>query len=319
MWRMRRSLAIALPFMILLGSAVAAQASPAAPRIPRSGAYLGDYPKPDDWSKAGQKAEVRTLEADLGRKLDIDNFYHPWDNEFPTWRQRWDHRNGRIPMISWGGTHLNQILDGSHDPLLRDRADGLAALGGRVLLRWFYEMDAFIYDDDEIESPSQFIDAWRYVHDIFESRGANNVEWVWCPNASAFATGEAQQYYPGAAYVDWICADGYNWSPVRPNAEWTSFEDIFSAFYEWGVSKPRPLMVGETGVMENDPGDKAAWITAMGTTLREEYPEIKALVYFDGYATANFGGWYDWRLDTSDSSYDAFKDLARKRYFNPRR
>ena len=41
----------------------------------------------------------------------------------------------------------------------------------------------------------------------------------------------------------------------------------------------------------------------MATTIKTTYPEIKALVYFDAYASANFGGMYDFRVDTSASSY----------------
>jgi hypothetical protein len=298
---------------------LASQPAAAGERIPRSRTYLGAYVQPDDWSRAGQKAAVNDLEEDLGRKLNIDHLFYAWDgNAFPGWRQKWDRRHGRIPMISWGGTYLARILDGTHDALIRERADGLKEIRGRVLLRWFGEMDAGIYENDEIESPDQFVRAWRYVHDIFEVRGAGNVKWVWCPNAFAFGNGEAQQYYPGAAYVDWICADGYNWAPARQGAAWTSFRDIFSTFYSWASRRPRPLMIGETGVLENEPGDKGAWITAMGNTIKDVYPKIKALVYFDAQATANFGGWYDWRVDTSSSSYDAFKALARRPFFNPR-
>ena len=171
-------------------------------------------------------------------------------------------------------------------------------------------MDAVIYDNDEIQSPAQFVSAWRRMHDIFQSQGATNVQWVWCPNAYAFSTGEAQQMYPGDAYVDWICADGYNWAPARANSGWNPFRNIFSSFYAWGAPKAQPLMIGETGVMENGSGAKAAWISDMRNTIKYEYPEIKALVYFDAYSTANFGGWYDWRLDTSTSSFDAFRALA---------
>jgi glycosyl hydrolase family 26 len=291
----------------------------AAARARGTGALLGAYVQPEDWSKVGQKASINDLEDDLGRTLDVDHLFFKWNgNVFPNWRQRWDKRNGRIPMISWGGTYLADILDGSYDAMIRERANALKALRTRVFLRWFGEMDAAIYDGDEITSPEQFITAWRYVHDIFVAEGATEVKWVWCPNAFNFATGRSQQFYPGDDYVDWICADGYNWAPDLANASWNSFKDIFAAFYEWAEPKPQPLMIGETGVLENAAGDKAAWITRMGRTINRVYPDIKALVYFDAYATANFGGWYDFRIDTSTSSYEAFIALANKPFFNRR-
>jgi hypothetical protein len=307
--------------VILLGSLIwvgVSTSSPGAIAAPRErGHRIGAYVQPEDWSREGQKASVNQLEQDIGRRLGIDHLFFKWDRfEFPNWRQRWDRRHGRLPMISWGGTYLDGVLDGTHDALIRDRADRADRFGTRILLRWFGEMDAVIYENDEISSPEQFIRAWRYVHDIFEAEGATNVEWVWCPNASSFATGRAQQFYPGARYVDWICADGYNWHPAREGASWTSFRDIFAAFYRWAEPKPRPLMVGETGVLEDEAGDKAAWINAMGRTVKRAYPAIRALVYFDAYSTANFGGWYDWRVDTSTSSYEAFLDLANDPFFH---
>ena len=309
----RRGVLLALA---VLGTVVMAPgSSEGVPDPPASGASLGAYVRPDGWSRREQRASIHDLEAALGRRLDIDHLFYPWSTPFPGWRQGWDIANGRIPMISWAGTDLDQIVSGASDAILRERANGLSSLEGTVILRWFGEMDADVYDGREIASPAQFVTAWRRVHDIFVNRGATNVEWVWCPNASAFSTGEAQRFYPGDAYVDWICADGYNWAPARPNARWVSFRDVFASFYAWAADRSKPLMIGETGVLENGPGDKAAWITDMGDTIESVYPQIKALVYFDAYATANFGGWYDWRIDTSPGSFDAFRALAADPYF----
>ena len=313
----RHQLALIVVAGVLFGSVFTPRPSSAASTPPATGTYLGAYVQPDDWSRAGQEASMSAFESALGRKLSIDHTYFAWDStNFPNWRPGWDLQTGRIPMLSWGATRLDQVVNGASDAMIRDRATKLAALAGPVLLRWFAEMDAVIYDNDEIQSPAQFISAWRRVHDIFQSQGATNVQWVWCPNAYAFQTGEAQQMYPGDAYVDWICADGYNWSPARPGAGWNPFRSIFSAFYAWGAPKTQPLMIGETGVMEAGLGAKASWITDMGNTIKYEYPEIKALVYMDAYTTANFGGWYDWRLDTSTSAFDAFRTLAADPFFN---
>lgn len=281
-----------------------------------TGSLLGAYAQTSGGtSKVYQQTAVTNLESTLGRTFDVDNFYARWETDFNTWRPSWDVQNGRIPMISWNGTYLSQILNGSQDSLIRTRADGLKAAGGTVFLRWFWEMDADKEKGTRISSPSQYIAAWRRLHDIFTSEGATNVKWVWCPNAWSFSTGEAQTYYPGSSYVDWICADSYNWAPAR--GSWTSFSDMFAGFNAWASTQGKPLMVGETGVQERDPGEKAAWISAMQRSLKS-YPAIKALLYFDAYSTANFGGMYDWRLDTSTSSLAAFKGLAADPYFNQR-
>lgn len=318
---------IHLPAAVLLGLGLLSSASPSPSAVARphaepavavvAGAYLGAYVQPDGWSKAEVKEAITRLESNLGRRLDVSHLFYAWDGNFPNWKERWDLRKGRIPMISWRGTSLDAVLDGSHDELIRSRADRLGNLDGPVLLRWFAEMDAVVWER-EIGSPERFIRAWRYVHALVAERGATNVEWVWCPNAYAFDTGEAESFYPGDAYVDWICADGYNWAPERDGAAWASFESIFSSFYAWAAERGKPLMVGETGVLERDPREKAAWLSAIGATLETSYPAIEALVYFDSEATSNQGGWFDWRVDTSGSSFEAFKSLAAAAYFNVR-
>ena len=75
----------------------------------------------------------------------------------------------------------------------------------------------------------------------------------------ALPSGTAQAYYPGNAYVDWICADGYNWAPELPGASWRSFQEIFAPFYRWGRSTGKPMVIGEFGTVEGAPGAKAAW------------------------------------------------------------
>lgn len=298
----------------VLGLIPPLSASETTPELP-SGTYLGAYVQPDGWSKGEVMSAVTELEADLGRTLDISHLFYTWNGNFPNWKEAWDIQNGRIPMVSWRGTALDPVLNGSQDTLIRAKADGLKALGSRVLLRWFGEMDAVVWED-EIGTPARFVQAWQRIHDIFESRGATNVEWVWCPNASAFGSGKAQAYYPGDAYVDWICGDGYNWAPGRQGSPWTSFQNVFSSFYAWGSATGKPLLIGETGVQERDPGEKGSWITGMANAIKSTYPAIKALVYFDAASSSNQGGWYDWHVDTSTASYDAFRAMAADPYFN---
>jgi Glycosyl hydrolase family 26 len=283
---------------------------------PATGTYLGAYVQPEGWSQQEVMDAIEGREQDMGRTYDVGHLFYQWNANIPTWKESWDLESGRIPMISWRGTYTSTIVNGSQDGWIRSRAEALAALDGTVLLRWFAEMDGDPWED-EIGTPAQFISAWRRMHGIFVSEGATNVEWVWCPNAYAWDTGEAPGLYPGDAYVDWICADGFNWSPGRPGVPWTSFAEVFDNFYAWADPKNKPILIGETGSEERNPGEKAQWITDMGTTIKTIYPEIKALVYFDAESTSNQGGWYDWRVDTSTSSYAAFQALAADPHFNP--
>jgi hypothetical protein len=74
-------------------------------------------------------------------------------------------------------------------------------------------------------------------------------------------------------------------------------------------------MVGETGVQENNPGDKAKWIAAMHLSVKQHYPSVEAFLYFDVDDSGNNGN-YDWRLSSSDAAIGTFKEMSLDPYFN---
>jgi len=283
---------------------------PVSPLVPASGALFGAYAEPTGGdSSAAFEGAVLSLERDIHRRLAIDNLYDKWTHKLPISIARWDLSQGRIPMISWAGARTDLIARGSYDSLILASARQLRALHGPVMLRWFYEMDGSAARS-LVRSPADYIAAWRHMHDIFVRAGATNVSWIWCPNALHFVGGVAQLYYPGARYVDWICADGYNWAPKITQAPWKSFASIFSTFYRWGIATGKPLMVGEFGVLERTPGAKAAWYRQTDLELRTMFPAIRAVVYFN----SDHEG-FDWRITTSASALEAFRAFAADPYF----
>jgi beta-mannanase len=277
---------------------------------------FGARVQPDSWTEQGQKNAITGLESRLGRPLDIDQHYYKWDEVFPTWREPWDLNSGRIPLITWAGTHVSGINSGSKDTMIRNRADAVKGLGGTVFIRWFSEADARAHEA-EAGTASAYINAYRRIIGIFNNRGATNVRWVWCGTAHGFSTGRAQTFYPGDAYIDWTCADGFNWAPVRDGAEWTTFSKIFSPFYAWASKKTKPIMIAETGVLERNAGEKGQWITDARNTIKTSMPKIRAFVYFDAYARDFSGTFYDWQVDTTLSSFDAFKKMGLDLFFQP--
>lgn len=293
------------------GGSGGSQPAPIVPLRPeRRGTYFGAYLRPGEWTVDGQKHAVTSVESDLGRTIDISNHYYWFEKTLSDWREAWDLEQGRIPLISWDGTYTSDIVGGEVDGRIRRMADDVGALGGEVFLRFFWEMDGY-KKADVAESPKKFIAAWRYVHDLFEQRGATNVAWVWCPNAWAFAEGTAMKWYPGDAYVDWACADGYNWGKRgRHRGTWRPFSSIFKAFYKKMAGR-KPLMVGETGSVERG-GSKAKWIKNAATTIKKDMPRIRAFVWFN-----SVDGAYDWRIDSTRSTYSAYRRVARDPYFNP--
>jgi hypothetical protein len=303
-------------FFVFFLSAVsvmpAAEAQPLGPLEPPEGALFGAYVKsPTGWNHDEVVASIEALESAIGRRLGIDHHYHPWDLPFPGWKEGWDWDNGRVPMLSWGPRSTRVINSGRLDAVIRSRADGVRDLARPVFLRWFWEMDGDT-SSHLSRSPASFIQAWRRIRWIFAQRGAWNAVWVWCPNAWGFTEGSAQKYYPGDAYVDWVCADGYNWAPGRPGDPWRSFGQVFEDFYTWGLSTGKPMMVGEYGCLERAPGEKAAWFEQARTTLKERFGEVDAVVYFN-----SFGDGMDWRVTTSSSSLQAVSAMGADPYFSP--
>ena len=156
-------------------------------------------------------------------------------------------------------------------------------------------------------SPAQFVAAWRHVYDMFQARGVSNARFVWAPIAANYATGVAQSFYPGNRYVDWIGADGYNWYPGRPGSKWTTFGDIFAAFYAWAAPRGKPLIVAETGAQE-DPAVPGGRPHGSRMRPRGSAPTapIRAVSYFDGISPKG----YDFRVDTSSASFDAWRTMS---------
>lgn len=279
-----------------------------------AGTLFGAYVQPTGgWTQEKFKAEINKLETDIGRKLDVDNHYYKWGDKFPSWKEPWDYQNGRIPLVSWGSTYTSSINSGSQDALIRARADAVKALGKPIIIRWFWEMDAMAGEVQErAGTPSQFISAWRRIVNIFRNRGATNVQWAWCGSAWLFGNGRAQTFYPGDTYVDWLCADGYNWP-----GSWREFADVFADFYKWAAPKPQPAMIGETGSVEGSFGQKGQWIANAKNTLKTSMPDVKAFLYFDALSSSWSGGEFDWRVDTTATAYNAYKAMAADPHFKP--
>ena len=276
---------------------------------PASGALWGAHHKiKSSLSIDEKKTALTDFEGLLGRKLGIDHYYEPWGNVFPEWREGWDLANGRIPMISWGKTLTTDITAGKHDAYIRARADGIKELGQPVFLRWFWEMDGSRNATTAV-SPSAYIDAWKYLRERFAERGATNVAWVWCPNASGFEDGSAKSFYPGDAHVDWVCSDGYNWYP-SDGREYQGFEEKFQAFHDFAVAHDKPAMAGEYGSQKMEAGRRATWLNDARDAVKNRMTNILAVVYFHSYSAD-----YDWQFYDEPDAMDAFSDMGLDPYF----
>jgi hypothetical protein len=236
--------------------------------------------------------------------------------------------HGAIPIFSWGSEasprdsaeqpafKLSNLIDGTYDSYIAQFASEAKAWGHPFFLRFDWEMNGNWfpwYEGVNGNSPGEYVAAWRHVHDIFSAVGATNATWVWCPYADTEKRLRKQglkSLYPGDAYVDWTCLDGYNWgqNPVNPRP-WRSFSEIFDPAYKLVTKKiaPRkPLMLGEFATSPYG-GHKALWIKQMFENLPRKYPRLRALVYFNTVDRT-----VDWPLQTSPNAAKAFAKGIRK-------
>ncbi len=241
--------------------------------------------------------------------------------------------HGAIPMLDWGSNaccglpaeqpayKLMYIANGTYDGYLTTWAQQAKAWGHPFFLRFDWEMNGnwqFPWSSQlNGNTPALYIQAWRHVHDVFNKVGATNVTWVWAPNISTWNTIPLAQLYPGSSYVDWVGLDGYNWY-TKQGMPWESFSQIYSGDTKLisnskdsyteitTVAAGKPLMITEFASVEAGDGGakKAAWITnALGNSIINKYPKIKAIVWFNWDAGAGLS----WPVETSAPSMNAFR------------
>jgi beta-mannanase len=274
---------------------------------PEDGALLGLYYGDDS---------IADTAAKLGRDVPIHLTYYAWTDDWTEGVTHQDLQAGRIPLVNWelyDGGDLAEIVAGDHDDMLAERAASAAALGEPFFLDLGAEMNGDWSPWSGAEngqSADLYVAMYRHVHDALES--AENVVWVWCPNVTdepRASWNEALDYYPGDDYVDWTCVDGYNWGDTGGGG-WQTFQEVFEDVYPKLASKGKPIMIGEMASAESG-GDKAEFIDGMLPALRDEFPLIKALVWFDVNKET------DWRVSSSPAAEAAFKAFANDAYLNP--
>jgi hypothetical protein len=287
---------------------------------------------------------VTQFEAIIGKSMSLIQFSSPFLNcnespceyyEFPTPAMNNVRAHGAIPVFSWGPEasprasaeqpefQLADIAGGAYDAYITQFAVEARDWGHPFFLRFAWEMNGNWFPWSETangNAPGQYVAAWRRVHDIFESVGALNATWVWCPYADTprkLRQYPLKQAYPGHGYVDWTCLDGYNWghNAVNPRP-WRSFTEIIEPAYKAVTKKiaPRkPLMLGEFATTPYG-GHKAVWIRKMFEELPRKYPRIRALIYFNEIDRG-----VDWPLETSATAARAFAKGIHKGRYQPNR
>ncbi|HEX4417737.1 MAG TPA: hypothetical protein VH165_07550 [Kofleriaceae bacterium] len=259
---------------------------------------------------ATQEAALTMVEAQAGRRFDLDRIYRQWDDPVPGARELWTIQLGRTPIVSFKATSeapWPAIANGDADAKLAAIAAGYVALPAPVLC---------IFDQDPentggaLGTPADYAAAYRHVVETFRTAGAANVQWIFNLKSPSFPD-LADLYYPGDDVIDWLGTSAYNFG-VGDGGRWVSFADLIADFVAWATPHGKPLIVTEWA-SDEDPGDpdrKATWIADAAVTVHAT-PKLRAMSAFWSLLDGT-------RFDTSLAALDAFRVFAADPYTNLR-
>lgn len=273
-----------------ISSSLKSSASQTATNNALSGIYYGNQ----GW----EMEDIKALEQWQGKKHTIVELFTNWDSEPHVsdnlFKQQlpniWNNQN--VPLITWEpyvqGTTPNdievQIANGDYDAYINNWAEQIKTfLSGndgiyntqddrRAYLRLAHEMNGDWYPWSAAmgnNSPADYVRMWQHTKTIFDSKGldAKHLQWVWCVSHNDIGGYEAEAFYPGDAYVDWVAIDGYNWGAAQSWSNWQTPDHVFGSMIKRlrGMTyKPIAITeVGSTTLTETgvNVAAKSQWVT----------------------------------------------------------
>jgi mannan endo-1,4-beta-mannosidase len=289
------------------------------------GACLPDIP--------GKMSSLTNFENKIGKPLAIVHWFQDWtpeDKAFKTEMMKNLDEHGTIAMITWEPWErtmnysapqpdfaLAKIAAGNFDPFIRDWARQVKNFGSPILIRFCHEMDGN-WNPWSIgmnnNTPKDYVNAWRHVHDIFREEDCNNVQWVWSPNWNAeWDLAKFKEIYPGDEYVDWVGMSIFNWGTTVYDKQWYTIDQRLGWRYKLAEEFKKPIVIAEISSDETG-GNKAEWILDCFQQIRTDYPKVKAVVWFN-YPNARYNEKILWSIDSSPKALAAFKEAISDPYF----
>lgn len=187
--------------------------------------------------------------------------------------------NKTIPLINWyalnnkdslNNSLFESIRSGSYDDKIKLFAIELAQLKKPLFLAPKF---SHVYNDNLYQNIDQDIykDAWKHVHSIFDSAGANKIIWVWNPVSPSVT----EDFYPGSRYTDWLSIDLPDTSFLTDSLN-NSFYRQYQLYHNTSVFQGgNPVIVNKTGAGNLD---DVNWWKAMEDNIDTTFKEIKAVI-----------------------------------------
>lgn len=268
--------------------------------LPSSGKkYVGVYEQgaPKSYSLIDEFAR------NIGQQPSLALYYSAWYTPFQVQfaQTAYSHGAAVLVQIQPNGTRLQSIVDGKYDHFLSTYAAQVRAFGHPVVLSFGHEMNGTWYDWGAGHvPPSVFIAAWRHVVSVFRAAGADNVTWMWTVNSLTVAHGSLSQWWPGAAWVDWIGIDGYYVHSTD------TFQLVFgNTLDEIRGFANKPVLISETGAGPQP--EQVSQIQGLFDSVQAD--NLLGIVWFD--QTQDQGIFHqDWRLEDSPDAMSAFRSGA---------
>ncbi len=262
------------------------------------GFYFGVYSPNTD--RQNNMSPVHEIEKSIDVKFNIVSIYQHWGpaslKDFPEKLFREIRKSGSIPMITWEPYTSNfpefkddpylsvnwkvflAITEGKLDKYIHAYAEKIRNLNEPVMLRFAHEMDNPSYSwsyESGGNTPDEFIKAHHYIVKYFNRLGATNVTWVWNP----WEEDKLEKYYPGDEFVDWIGVTNLNYGLANSNGVWVDFEALYKPFSEKLRKYKKPVMLSEFGTTGFG-GNRAEWFKDALSKIKNNYPEIRSVVFF---------------------------------------
>ncbi|MDY6863520.1 MAG: glycosyl hydrolase [Thermodesulfobacteriota bacterium] len=277
--------------------------------------------------------KLKGVESEIGLSSDIVIFFLQWPSirdlhtvNFPRESLENIWNRGAIPCLTWEPMYYNNdreimvpyehILNGSYDSYIVGFAENARLWGKPFMIRFAHEMniERYHWGTDKsgygMQSPGIYKKIFQYLVMMFRKAGAENVLWVFCPNAESIPDpaynsnafwNQPKNYYPGENYVDILGMDGYNWGTSQKkeihgwDSKWKPFDEIFREIYKElvNIAPDKPIFVFETSSADEG-GNKTNWIKDAFKTVKKW--RLKGIIWFQVKKEV------DWRINSGGNT-----------------
>jgi beta-mannanase len=226
-------------------------------------------------------------------------------------------------LINWKpSTSLTwrQIADGGADAAIATVASGLKAYDHRLFVTVWHEPENDVKGVGSGYTPADYVAMYRHVVLALRAAGVTNA--VYVMNYMGFQNwaGMVDSLYPGDDVVDWIAYDPYGEAGATDYAQLLdrTTKAGWPGFYTWATTKApgKPIMLAEWGFSLNSQPNAPAALDGGVEILRDHFPMLKAVVYWNNYFAGGFQVRLDQPSDLGRAYGAAYQRFANDPYFN---